>query len=236
MVHPAAYARSTTSLTPSLPSSHDPEATLLHPLLGRSMTSMASEPVFPLLQSIRNDIIASIDTSLTYDQLKSPTILFSIVKPLLSSLSLPDPDAKDEGSNNARPPAPLIYALLMNRIQFLNEATDLSISSVSNTRADLCELLSIKLLASYGTGSSMEVLQVLTTNFDPFQGVSQDIFEEHEGVDGETMEELKEWGRGESKNAFELAVGSQAKRFVKSSLVQQVSMSWMDREGGGLIH
>lgn len=50
--------------------------------------------------------------------------------------------------SGSRPPAPLLYALLVNRMQFLAEAdAELAFAGVNTTRADLCELLAIKLLS-----------------------------------------------------------------------------------------
>lgn len=96
-------------------------------------------------------------------------------------------------------------------------------SAVNTSRADLCELLAIKLLSAYGTApNSYELLHVLTTSFSPFAGVSSAMFHPDEEVDAEELRRLEEFGKEESANALELAIFSKAKRFVKSPLVQQV--------------
>lgn len=133
-------------------------------------SSNKSEPVFALIQRIRKEIQTLIDTPLTYEQFKTPAINFSVVRPLLVKLS----------KGKQQPPAALIYALLINRVQFKNEAElDLAFVGVQTARADLCELLATKLLSAY---SSTILLDVLTTNFNPFNAVTLDMFADHEGV------------------------------------------------------
>lgn len=209
------YAASAASTTPSSPIS-DVENSHHHPfdpLLGRSLSSINNEAVFPLLQRVRHEIASVIDTPLTYEQLKTPSINFSIVRPLTIKLS-----------KGERPAASLIYCLLINRQQFLNEAeADLAFCGVNTTRADLCELLALKLLSAFGTSSgNLELLHVLTASFNPFMGATEEMFVEDEGLVGDELEEIKEWGKASAANALELAIFSKAKRFVKSPLVQQV--------------
>ena len=209
------YAASIASTVPSSPLSdlEDSHHHSLDPLLGRSLSSISSEPVFPLLQRVRHEIASVIDTPLTYEQLKTPSINFSIVRPLGIKLS-----------KGERPAASLIYCLLINRQQFLNEAeANLAFCGVTTTRADLCELLALKLLSAFGTSSgNLELLHVLTASFNPFMGATEEMFVEDEGVVGEELEGIKEWGKANAANALELAIFSKAKRFVKSPLVQQV--------------
>lgn len=131
------------------------------------------EPVFALIQRIRKELQTLIDTPLNYEQFKTPAINFSVVRPLLLKLS-------SNSKGKQQPPAALIYALLINRVQFKNEAElDLAFVGVQTARADLCELLATKLLSAY---SSSELLAVLTTNFNPFNAVTLDMFADHENV------------------------------------------------------
>lgn len=84
------------------------------PLLGRDLSTLHQEPVFPLIQRVRSEVVEVIDTTLSYDQLRqNPTLNFSIVRPL--SLKL---------SRGERPPSGLIYALLVCRVHFLDVASD----------------------------------------------------------------------------------------------------------------
>lgn len=83
------------------------------PLLGRDVSKLHDEPVFPLIQRIRREIIVQIDTALSYDLLKQPTLNFSVVRPLTLKLS-----------RGERPPSALIYALLVCRVHFLDVASE----------------------------------------------------------------------------------------------------------------
>ncbi|ORY79327.1 hypothetical protein BCR35DRAFT_321483 [Leucosporidium creatinivorum] len=184
------------------------------PLLGRDLSTLHQEPVFPLIQRVRSEVVEVIDTTLSYDQLRqNPTLNFSIVRPL--SLKL---------SRGERPPSGLIYALLVCRVHFLDVASDdLAFAGVNTSRADLCELLAIKLLSAYGSApQSLELLHVLTLCLNPFAGATTDSFTEDESVDEAELARLLDWGQQESSNALELGVFSKAKRFVRSPLVQQV--------------
>ena len=130
--------------------------------------------------------------------------------------------------SGSRPPGPLLYALLVNRMQFLAEADlDLAFAGVNTTRGDLCELLAIKLLSAYGTApASLELLHVLTHNFNCFEGVRGDMFaNDDDPADEVDVNELLAWGKTECENALSLAIYTRAKRFVRSSLVQQVISS-----------
>lgn len=173
----------------------------------------AKEPVFPLIQRTRAELVQWVDTTLTWSQLQQPTINFSVVRPLLVKLA-----------GNGKPPAALVYALLVCRVHFLDVASeDLAFSNLNTTRADLAELLAIKLLSGYGTApQSLELLHVLTLPFNAFHGATTASFAEEEGVDDEEIDKLKEWGADAASNALELAVYSRAKRLVKCALFQQV--------------
>lgn len=204
-----------------------------HPLEGRTFKSISEEAVLPLVFFCRKEIQSSIDTVLSYSQLQSPTVNFSVVRPLRLKLS----------SAQGTPPAALIYALLLNRQQFLAESrTDLAFAGLNVTRADLAELLAIKSLSLFGTklvprlaleprtdpsiaGTapvSLELLLVLTSSFNPVDGATTAMFEEWEGLDSDGLADLVSWGKAQSTNALELGIHSLAKRFVKSPLVQQV--------------
>ncbi|GAA5976576.1 hypothetical protein JCM10908_005553 [Rhodotorula pacifica] len=191
----------------------DDEARPHDPLLSSAISLAAGEAVFPLLQRVRAEIEAVVDTPLTWDQLRSPTLNFSVVRPLVLKLTRGD-----------RPAISLIYCLLIARAHFLDRADeDLAFAVVNTSRADLCELLAIKGLSAYGVApNSYELLHVLTTSFNPFAGVTLDMFDSDEDVDEEALQEMEDFGRHQSSNALELAVLSKAKRFVKNALVQQV--------------
>ncbi|GAA5866603.1 hypothetical protein JCM3774_004027 [Rhodotorula dairenensis] len=191
----------------------DDEASPRDPLLSSAISLAAAEAVFPLLQRVRAEIERVVDSPLSWDQLRSPTLNFSVVRPLVLKLTRGD-----------RPAISLIYCLLVTRAHFLERADeDLAFAGVNTSRADLCELLAIKCLSAYGVApNSYELLHVLTTAFSPFAGATLDMFDADEDVDEETLQYMEDFGRHQSSNALELAVLSKAKRFVKNALVQQV--------------
>ncbi|GAA6000259.1 hypothetical protein JCM10207_007928 [Rhodosporidiobolus poonsookiae] len=216
----AGFSAATSPNSAAFPSSaplptDDPEAapTAVDPLLGSAITLSVNEQVFPLIQRIKHEVESVVDTALSWDAFRSPSINFSVVRPLVVKLSRGD-----------RPAISLIFALLVCRAHFVDRSDeDLAFAAVNDSRADLCELLAIKLLSAYGTApGSLELLHVLTTPFSPFAGATLDMFAPEEGVDEDELARLKVWGQGEDSNALELSIFSKAKRFVKSPLVQQV--------------
>lgn len=82
---------------------------------------------------------------------------------------------------------------------------------------------SASLITAYGTApASLELLHVLTHNFNSFEGASPDMFAADDPADEADVGELLAWGKEQSENALSLAIFTRAKRFVRSSLVQQV--------------
>ncbi|BGP38496.1 hypothetical protein JCM10450v2_002444 [Rhodotorula kratochvilovae] len=213
----AGFARSASPSSPSRRDTDpciDPEAsTSVDPLLGSAISLAGNEAVFPLVQRVSKEVEDAVDTPLSWDQLKSPAVNFSLVRPLVHKLSRGD-----------RPAISLVYGLLLARAHFLERSDDdLAFAAVNTSRADLCELLAVKILSAYGVApGSLELLHVLTMAFNPFAGATADMFAPDEGVDETELRRLDEFGKDEGTNALELAISSGAKRFVKSPLVQQV--------------
>ncbi|GAA6028025.1 hypothetical protein JCM8097_001836 [Rhodosporidiobolus ruineniae] len=225
MPKPAAAGYSTASIAPTpLPSSssppdhdplNDPEAPppVSDPFTSSGISIAQTEPVFTLIQRCKHEVDTAVDSALSWDQLRTPAINFSLVRPLTNKLS-----------SGGRPAPALIFALLVSRAHFVERAEDdLAFAAVNTSRADLCELLATKLLSLFSTPSgSLELLHVLTTPFNAFGGATVDMFPPEEGVDADELERLVEWGKEEEANALELGIFSGAKRFVKSPLVQRV--------------
>lgn len=105
-----------------------------------------------------------------------------------------------------------VYALLLNRLQFLRlSETDLSFSTLQRSRADLCEILSIKLIRTFAA-SDLELVDVVTRPWNPFQGAPASVTS---SLDMDDVEE-------EMKNTLDLAIASSAKRFLSTPLLQRV--------------
>ncbi|GAA5851423.1 hypothetical protein JCM9279_001062 [Rhodotorula babjevae] len=209
-------------LSPSRSTVHhtddDPEAgpspAAADPFLSSAISLAAREPVFSLVQRVSKDLEDAVDTPLSWDQLKSPAVNFSLVRPLVLNFT----------ARGDRPHISLIYALLLVRAHFVERADDdLAFAAVNTARSELCELLAIKAMSAYGVApGSHELLHVLSTSFNPFAGAELGSFAPSEGVDNAELRRLDQFGKDEATNALELAVSSGAKRFLKSPLVQQV--------------
>lgn len=108
-------------------------------------------------------------TSSSPPSCRSPEIVYSIIQPLETSLAeMEDPS--------------IVYVLLLNRLQFLRERDSaLASSTLNETRAQLCELLAIRLLRHQATavkGSNAGLLamsRALVGGFQAFQGAGEDV-------------------------------------------------------------
>ncbi|WWD16005.1 hypothetical protein CI109_100429 [Kwoniella shandongensis] len=135
--------------------------------------------VFSLIHELHTTITQSIDTALDWDQLNSPPINYTLVRPIVQRFT-PKP-ATDEKASNGEGSASLgiptgadggelgtsrgqgnsggqtgpslggvLYALMANRIQFITlSAADLSYQPLQTARAAFCELLAIKILRTF---------------------------------------------------------------------------------------
>lgn len=139
-----------------------------------------SIPVYNLVHTIREDVQRTLDTSLTWDQLRSPQVSSFIVKPVLGRL------LQVEG----RLSKGIIYSLMANCLQFRKEAEENPRNAAtSKTRALLCELLAIKFLKEFSARElvrhpSRQVprislmprqIDALSYDFYPLQGMEQTV-------------------------------------------------------------
>jgi len=103
-------------LSPSRSTAHpddDPEASPWDPLLSSAISLAGHEPVFALVQRVSNELENAVDTPLSWDQLKTPAVNFSLVRPIVLKFTRGD-----------RPHISLIYALLLVRAHFVERADD----------------------------------------------------------------------------------------------------------------
>lgn len=69
----------------------------------------------------------------------------------------------------------VVYACLVVRSYFLAEAeTDLAFAGVMVSRANLCEILAIKLLSRFAQ-NYIQLVAVLTTTWNPLAGASSQV-------------------------------------------------------------
>ncbi|WVQ81319.1 hypothetical protein IAT38_003442 [Cryptococcus sp. DSM 104549] len=178
------------------------EATpLLTPMAGPSSKVLSETKVYPLIHLIRVDVMAHIDTPLTYDQLTAPDSTYTIIRPLTEKYL--------ELQNQAT-----VFCLLLNKVQFASESSQISISTLSLSRATLCEILASRVLRGWSE-RSLPLATVLLTPWSLFQGASQEV-----------MERAKEEGDDDlitqSGTALEMAIISGSKRFIRSPSCQKV--------------
>lgn len=169
-----------------------------------------SIPVYSLTHAIRLIVLQRCETSLTFDQLRSPQVTQFLVKPMQQKIL---------SSHFSRA---TLYALLANCLQFSKEmSANPGMSGVSKTRAMVCELLAIKLLKEYNT---RELIDALSYDFFPLQGLSSapssqiPIRGGNYSLRGQTAARV---------SAFEVAIRAQAKKFLAHPLVvQQLEAIW----------
>lgn len=166
--------------------------------------SQSSSPVWPILQMIRSDINTTIDTGLSWEELTGHELNFAVVRPLAVKYS------------KLKSPA-ILYAMLLTRIHFIREADrDLAYQNINQTRSDLCEILAIKLLRTFAADGS-ELVVALSTPFWPLAGSSDQVLDlaQRRGYDCE------HFPNQQSSSTLQLAIYSQAKKFIATPLVQK---------------
>ncbi|KAL4960838.1 uncharacterized protein BDV14DRAFT_136635 [Aspergillus stella-maris] len=160
-------------------------------------------PVYDITHAIRALIISHCETTLTWDQLRSPQISQFLVKPI---------QQKIKAMHFSRA---TLYALMTNCLQFDREVhLSPGNSGTNHTRSMVSELLAIKLLRDYTT---RELIDALSYDFYPLQG--------------QKMEDVnRKWtsASGAARiSCLEIAIRAQAKRFLSHPLVvKQLEAIW----------
>ena len=169
------------------------------------------QDVFHLIHEIRSDLRKTIDTHLSWEELTSVDLNFSLVRPLAIKYS------------NFRSIA-ILYCLMLNRIYFQREATrDLAFQSVNNTRSTLCELLAMKLLRTF-SNDGLELVTSLTASFHPLAGTTyKELKEMQLSSSFIDLDDITKHGLAAKQysNTLELAIASSAKRFISTPLCQR---------------
>ena len=100
---------------------------------------------------------ARTETTLTWEQLRSPQVSQFLVKPMQRQI-------RTQHFSRAT-----LYALMANCLQFTKEGQRYAANAGnSNTRAKVCELLALKMLKEYST---RELIDALAYDFYPLQGL-----------------------------------------------------------------
>ncbi|KAH8915076.1 hypothetical protein BT69DRAFT_939315 [Atractiella rhizophila] len=115
-------------------------------LLPRPTSSPSSDyPVFTLIHNLRLLIISHIDVYHPHAALSSPPLSYTLIRPLQAQLPKKTPA--------------LLYALLLNRVQFLKEEEEGGAgvgAGVCKTRANVAELLAVRSVEEWTGGGGWE--------------------------------------------------------------------------------
>ncbi|KAM5434258.1 hypothetical protein MferCBS31731_006752 [Microsporum ferrugineum] len=171
-------------------------------------------PVYQLTHDLRLLIASRCETTLTWDQLRSPQVSQFLLKPIQQIIH----------SNHLSKAT--LYALMVNCLQFDKEATsNPGISGASRTRAMVCELLAIKLLKEYTMRS---LIDALSYDFHPLQGqTSKPSTGTSNGRAWDSSQASRNLLKDVRISCLEIAIRAQAKRFLAHPLVvQQLEALW----------
>ncbi|KAL2175707.1 uncharacterized protein P884DRAFT_46421 [Thermothelomyces heterothallicus CBS 202.75] len=165
-----------------------------------------SIPIYSMTHAIRVVVQTRTETTLTWDQLRSPQVSAFLIKPMLQQI------------RTQHFSCGTLYALLANCLQFgKEEQLCLGNAGTSATRARVCELLAIKLLKEY---SPRDLIDALCHDFYPLQGIP-----------GSRSPLASPAGKSASAtlrtSALEVAIRASAKQFLSHPLVvQQIEGIW----------
>ncbi|KAK4451486.1 putative calcium channel [Podospora aff. communis PSN243] len=162
-------------------------------------------PVYTNIHRIRRDIISVVEDYLSLEQLRDVRINISVVRPLVDKLY-----EQDDIS--------IVYCLLVNRAQFLNEQAHLkNRQNVNFTRAMLCELVATRILRRFnedneGPQNLMVLAHILIAGFQPFQNAPPEVRSEVESS----------LSLNKTLPALEVAILSESRHFLSSTSCQKV--------------
>ena len=163
-------------------------------------------PMYNITHATRLLIVQKCETTLSWEQLRSPQISQFLVKPIQNQV-------RTNHFNRAT-----ICALIANCLQFQKEAQlHPGNAGVSRTRALISELLAMRLVKEYST---RELIDALSYDFDPLQGMSAPTTGTQTPV-RQDVQSQKTQARGARVSTIEVAIRAQAKRFLAHPLVVQ---------------
>ncbi|KAF2121378.1 hypothetical protein BDV96DRAFT_484258 [Lophiotrema nucula] len=166
-------------------------------------------PIYNTTHAIRILVIQRCETTLSWEQLRSPQVSQFLVKPIHQQL------LADHFSRGT------LYCLISNCLQFRKEGeTNPGNIGVSKSRALICELLAMRLLKEFNT---RELIDALSYDFDPLQGMAM------AATGTNTPGGNRGWQSPRSAriSTLEVAIRAQAKKFLAHPLaVQQLEAIW----------
>ncbi|KAI0657960.1 hypothetical protein C8Q70DRAFT_998894 [Cubamyces menziesii] len=178
-------------------------------LLSRTRRSVQPSP--PTHPSIPN---------LPLEQLTAPDLTYTLIRPL----------EEKYGALQRQGNLSVVFCLLLNRVYFVRDR-HLTTAALSQTRADLCQILATRALRAHAE-NMLDLALALTTSWPVYAGAPDALLARarEDNDDDDVLEDRV-------GNAIEMAILSQAKRFIKSSPCQKVIdgiWRYVRREMGGL--
>lgn len=171
-----------------------------------SASYLDSLPVYSIVHAIRIIVQTRTETTLSWDQLRSPQVSQFLVKPMQQQI-------RTQHFTRAT-----LYALMANCLQFTKEGQIYpGNAGTSSTRAKVCELLALKLLKEYST---RELIDALSYDFYPLQGIA-------ETPTTPRNTDSKNRPTAARSSTLEVAILASAKHFLAHPLVvQQLEAIW----------
>lgn len=184
----------------------DADETPLLPIF--SAAHLDKLPLYNITHAIRLLIVQRCETTLSWDQLRSPQISQFLVKPIQGQI-------RADHFNRAT-----LCALVANCLQFQKEGqAQPGNVGVSKTRAAISELLAMRLLKEFST---RELIDSLSYDFDPLQGITTPgTATPRPGFATPAETQRRAQGRVARVSTIEIAIRAEAKRFLAHTLVVQ---------------
>ncbi|KAH8728720.1 hypothetical protein GQ44DRAFT_608500 [Phaeosphaeriaceae sp. PMI808] len=175
-----------------------------------SSTVLDRIPIYNTTHAIRIVLIQRCETTLSWDQLRSPQVSQFLVKPIQQQI-------RSQHFSRGT-----LYCLLANCLQFRKEGEENPGNvGVSKTRALICELLAMRLLKEFST---RELIDALSYDFDPLQGL--DLPAAGVRTPG-GMNWPRQMPRSARISTLEVAIRAQAKKLLAHPLVvRQLEAIW----------
>ncbi|KAI0843198.1 hypothetical protein F5Y06DRAFT_257141 [Hypoxylon sp. FL0890] len=173
-----------------------------------SASYLDSIPVYNVVHAIRIIVQTRTETTLSWEQIRSPQVSQFLVKPMQQQI-------RTQHFSRVT-----LYALMANCLQFGKEAQLYpGNAGTSITRARVCELLALKLLKEYST---RELIDALSYDFYPMQGAP-----ETPGTPNVKSPDGKGRPTAARSSTLEVAIRASAKHFLAHPLVvQQLEAIW----------
>lgn len=174
----------------------------------------ADLPVYTNIHRIRHEVIASLEDPYSLEQLRAPRINVAVVRPLVNRL-WNDQDIS------------VVYCLLVNKLQFLREQAFQAHQTINTTRANLCELVALKILRKFDEehpsperDGLLLLAKILVAGFEPFQNAPEKVLQASSHAVHWTLQDAGGYER--KSTALEVAIISESKMFLSMPACQRV--------------